>query len=246
MKLSEYQRTAFSRRLKDTGFKPVLMHYREGLDVQGPIQGRLRTQRLSATIKSKSFFSLMRLSPFRSFLISGFAALAAYGGLSLGLPAFAGKDYELKVDRFDNSKVAKYRSSLGSEDCKLTKAHYPLNDRLGSCSFLNILTSEGIIDTSVSFYTVSDDWELLSFRSLEKVNTIITYKDNTIVRMKLSVDDIDGTVKRGYVIESVNILLNELRKDLVNIEQIEIQVGHNEYLWKPDPVLTIKALNFEE
>ena len=40
--------------------------------------------------------------------------------------------------------------------------------------------------------------------------------------------------------------LRPIKDELENINQIEVQVGPNEYLWKPDPVLTQKALNFEE
>jgi len=48
------------------------------------------------------------------------------------------------------------------------------------------------------------------------------------------------------IYESVIIYLGDIKDELSNISQIEVRVGPNEYLWKPDLVLTRKALDFEE
>ncbi|MYF36887.1 MAG: hypothetical protein F4226_08955 [Synechococcus sp. SB0678_bin_12] len=70
-----------------------------------------------------------------------------------------------------------------------------------------------------------------------------------IERRKLPII-VDGKVKSDetgvYVNEHVTLFLDRIKDDLKNIIQIEVQVGPDEYLWKPDPVLTKKILNFEE
>lgn len=95
--------------------------------------------------------------------------------------------------------------------------------------------------------SVNKGWQVLNYRSKDKVNAIITYMDGSVVRRMLPIT-VDGDVLPGteVVVEIVKLSLRPIQDELENISQIEVQVGPHEYLWKPDPVLTKKALNFEE
>lgn len=89
---------------------------------------------------------------------------------------------------------------------------------------------------------------MLDYRSKDEANTIIIYLDGSVERRKLSIKvsgNLRGSGLAG-VYEKVTMHLRPIKDELENINQIEVQVGPNEYLWKPDPVLTQKALNFEE
>jgi len=94
--------------------------------------------------------------------------------------------------------------------------------------------------------TTSASWRLLDHKDIDLANTIITYLDSSVVRRKLPISVAGYVSDDGYVVESVALHLSSLTDELDKISQIEVQAGPDEYLWKPDPVLTEKALNFEE
>ncbi|MCY4055513.1 MAG: hypothetical protein OXF67_06520 [Cyanobacteria bacterium MAG CAR4_bin_6] len=120
----------------------------------------------------------------------------------------------------------------------------------GSVAYIreNIYVGDGRSPGSgVVTESVNKDWQVLNYRSKDETNTIITYMDGSVVRRTLPIT-VDGGVLPGteVVVESVKLSLRPMQDELENISQIEVQVGPHEYLWKPDPVLTKKALNFEE
>ncbi|MCY4173446.1 MAG: hypothetical protein OXF25_05180 [Cyanobacteria bacterium MAG CAR3_bin_5] len=177
--------------------------------------------------------------------IGSFTALTSLvllGGFS---PALAGKDYTLKIDRFDDTKTAFY-DSITKTECRINGPGINFWDgpTIFGCYFIH--STESLAYPLVSMGTSSKGWKLLDYRSRDEANTIITYLDGSVVRRKLSIK-VEGNVSDGgYVSEWVALYLRPIKDELENISQIEVQVGLYEYLWKSDPVLTQKALNFEE
>lgn len=171
---------------------------------------------------------------FRRFIATALT-LPLLGGLS---PAWAGEDYKLKIDRFDGTKTATFDSS--SEECKIIAGQ---QSRIAFCYFIHSTESSAYPIASIS--THSKNWQLLNYRSKDEVNVIITYLDSSVAR-KIVPISMTSDVGRGYVLETVKLHLRPMKDELENISQMEVQVGHHEYLWKPDPVLIKKVLNFEE
>jgi len=172
---------------------------------------------------------------FGSFLATALT-LPMLGGLP---PALAGEHYRLEIDGFNDTKMwAGYISY--EKEC------YTEGSKLDICQFVH--STESLASPTISMVITSwdKDWQLLDHIK-DETNTIITYMDGSVIRKTLPIT-VDGGVPPGteVVVESVKLSLRPMQDELENISQIEVQVGPHEYLWKPDPVLTKKALNFEE
>lgn len=212
------------------------------------------------------YFSLSSMAFLKSFIgsFTALTSLVLLGGFS---PALAGKDYELKIDRFEGSKIAAYQSNvecspslLGPrcdkvQECFLTKRKQTIEwpgIQLIGCYFYHVGVDQKIDEleniTALSLLlstTSNDSWQILSNKR-DEAPAIITYLNESIIRARFPLD-IDGDVwSGGIVYEAARIDLTSIKHEILNIKQIEIKVSPHEYLWKPDPVLIQKALNFEE
>jgi len=151
--------------------------------------------------------------------------------------ALAGYNYNFEIDRFNDIKTALFSSY--KEECYTTKG-----SDIFACVFVHS-TENSSLYPAVDMITSPESWRLLDHRYDHEANTIITYLDGSIARRPLPVD-VEGDMEDLKIYESVIIYLGDIKDELSNISQIEVRVGPNEYLWKPDLVLTRKALDFEE
>jgi hypothetical protein len=165
--------------------------------------------------------------------------------LFVSLPVFAGSEYELKYDKFENKKVANYQLDQGTE-CRLNKTS---KSTLYSCDFLAVSTER--LTPSIIMVSTSSGWDILTYRSVspyseKKAPAIITYKNGTKKNMRLPAT-LSGDIIRGRTVaETVFVTLGGLRQELLSIDNIELKYGTNEYYIKLDNALTKKALNYRE
>jgi len=155
----------------------------------------------------------------------------------------AGENYKLEYDRFENSKSASYDLRINDE-CKLTKK---IGNMLHRCTMLASSNFSG--SPSIILYTVSDGYELKEFTEGEPYSNnmaraIITYKSGIKINTYLQALYWGRELPKPWVLESVIIRLGG--REPSNIDKIELKYGTNEYYIKLDPVLTKKALNYEE
>lgn len=165
--------------------------------------------------------------------------------LFVSLPVFAGSEYKLKYDKFENKKVADYRLDKGTE-CRLNQTS---KSTLFSCIFLAVSTEPS--SPSVMMVSTSSGWDIMTYRSTSPYNekkapAIITYKNGMKKNIQLPTI-FDGDVIRGSTVaETIIVQLGGLRQEISNIDNIELKYGTNEYYIKLDDALTKKALNYQE
>lgn len=157
----------------------------------------------------------------------------------------AGFDYKLKFDRFSDTKTSSYDLSVGDE-CRLTATNA---GKLNYCVFQN--SSNNADDPTLMLITTSEEWDIMQYRSSSpysqgRIPSIITYKDgkkqNTTLEVKYTGDAIRG----NGVMEVVLVQLGLIKKNILEISQIEVKYGANEYSIMLDPILTKRALEFQE
>jgi hypothetical protein len=165
--------------------------------------------------------------------------------LFASLPVFAGSNYKLKYDKFENKKIADYRLDKGTE-CRLTQSS---KSTLYACVFLAVSTEPAT--PSVMLVSSSSGWDIMTYRSVspykeKKAPAIITYKNGTKKNIQLPAI-FDGSVISGSTVsETVIVRLGGLKQELLGIDNIELKYGTNEYYIKLDDALTRKALNYQE
>jgi len=157
--------------------------------------------------------------------------------------AYAGYNYKLKSDRFENKKVVDYELRQNDE-CKLTATS---KSKLAGCSFLAVSTEK--TTPSIMLFTTSDGWDIMSYQNISpysdgKAPAIITYKSGQKINKKLFAIYSGNVVSGSTVMETLIIRIGG--EDVSQIDSVEIKYGSNEYYFKLDPVLTKKALNYEE
>lgn len=163
----------------------------------------------------------------------------------IAVPVFAGSNYELKYDKFQNKKVANYDLSVGNE-CRLTQT---LKSTLFACSFLAVSNNPSL--PSVMLATNANGWDIMTYKSVSPYSenqapVVITYKNGAKKNTKLPAI-YDGDVIRGRkVMETIFVRLGGIKQDLLTIDNIELKYGSNEYYIKFDDALTKKALNYQE
>lgn len=160
-------------------------------------------------------------------------------------PVFAGENYELKYDKFENKKIASYKLSLGTE-CKLNQTS---KSTLFSCPFLAVSTE--VLTPTLMLMTYSNGWDIMTYRSSppyseKEAPVIITYKNGVKKNARLPAIFSGDVVRGGMVAETIIVRLGGIKQDLLSIDNIELKYGTNEYYIKLDNVLTKKALNYQE
>lgn len=160
-------------------------------------------------------------------------------------PVSAGGNYKLKYDKFDNKKVASYELSLGKE-CKLNQTS---KSTLFSCPFISVSTE--VLSPTLMLITYSNGWDIMTYRSVspyseKQAPVIITYKNGTKKNTKLPAIFSGDVVGSGRVAETIIVRLGSIKQDLLEIDNIELKYGTNEYYIKLDDMLTQKALNYQE
>jgi hypothetical protein len=160
-------------------------------------------------------------------------------------PVLAGSNYKLKYDKFENNKSAEYDLSVGSE-CRLTQTS---KSTLSGCDFITVSTDPS--SPSVILHSMSDRWDIMYYRNISPYSenlapVIITYKNGNKMNTKLPALFKGTVVRGGTVLESIIVRLGRIKQDLVNIDNIELKYGSNEYYIKFDDQLTVKALNYQE
>jgi hypothetical protein len=164
---------------------------------------------------------------------------------SMSTKAWAGFDYKLKNDRFTNTKSSSYELSVGSE-CKLLATS---KGELKYCTFRN--SSDDASGPSIMFTTISNGWDIMPYRSTEpykdgKVPSIITYKTGKTLNTTLGVRFGGSPIYGSVVSENVIVELGSVKSSIPDISQIEVKYGTNEYSIVLDPILTKRALEFQE
>lgn len=157
--------------------------------------------------------------------------------------SFAGGNYKLKTDRFENKKTASY-DLRENDECKLTATS---KSKIAGCSLIAVSTETNT--PSLLLFTTSSGWDILPYRSVPpysdgKVPAIVTYTSGTKSNKQLPAIYSGNVVSGSTVLETVIIRFGG--DDLSKIDNVEIKFGSNEYYIKLDPVLTKKALNYEE
>ena len=159
--------------------------------------------------------------------------------------SWAGFDYKLKNDRFSGTKTSSYYLTVGNE-CKLTATSA---GKLNFCTFQN--SSNNTNDPNLMFTTTSKGWDIMQYRNAApyaegKVPTIISYKDGKVINTLLGVKYVGETLGGRNVMEVVLVELGLIKENLSNISLIEVKYGSNEYSVVLDPILTTRALEFQE
>jgi hypothetical protein len=160
-------------------------------------------------------------------------------------PSFAGSDYTLEQDRFDGKKTASYKLSINNE-CKLVKT---LKSKLAACHFLSVSNNASM--PSILLVTTSNGWDIMSYKNVSPYSdnqayAIVTYKNGAKENTRLNAV-FDGSVLiGGKVMETIILRVGSIKKDLPNIENIELKYGTNEYSVRLDQTLTRKALNYQQ
>ena len=159
--------------------------------------------------------------------------------------AWAGFDYKLKNDRFTNTKSSSYELSIGSE-CKLLATS---KGQLKYCTLLN--SSDDASGPTVMFTTISSGWDIMPYRSTDpykdgKIPSIITYKSGKTLNTTLIVRFSGSPIYGSVVSENVIVELGSVKSSIPDISQIEVKYGTNEYSIVLDPILTKRALEFQE
>ena len=164
---------------------------------------------------------------------------------SMSTKAWAGFDYKLKYDRFTGNKTSTYDLSVGNE-CRLTATSA---GKLDYCVFQN--SSNNADDPNLILITTSKEWDIMQYRSTSpyregKIPSIITYKDGKKLNTTLDVKYTGDPIRGNGVMEVVLVQLGLIKKTIPEISQIEVKYGTNEYLIVLDPILTKRALEFQE
>jgi len=178
--------------------------------------------------------------------------LIAFVSFFVSNSAYAGENYRLEVNRFDDTITAGYRSSVGRRgECKIIKG----DGNIEGCYFVNTTERFDGIElfpalTLKNRHTNQDRygdyyWDHLSDYGDKELYAIITYQDNSVERIKFP-GYIDGDLQKGDTLETVSLFMASIENEFEQIKQIEVQAVDNEYLWIPDPILTRKAVDFEE
>ena len=160
-------------------------------------------------------------------------------------PVFAGSNYRLKYDKFENKKVADYDVSVGTE-CRLTQTS---KSTLVACPFLAVSTEPST--PSVMLVSTANGWDIMTYRSAspyseQQAPVIITYKNGVKKNTKLPAIFSGNVIRGGTVMETIVVRLVGIKQDLLTIDNIELKYGSNEYYIKFDDALTKKALNYQE
>jgi len=160
-------------------------------------------------------------------------------------PVFAGSNYKLIYDKFENKKVAEYDLSVGTE-CKLTQTS---KSTLASCPFLAVSTDASY--PTVILMSTANGWDIMYYRSVspysdKEAPAIITYKNGVKKNTKLTAIYNGDVLKGGTVVETIVVRLGSIKQDLLDIDNIELKYGSNEYYIKLDDALTRKAINYQE
>lgn len=160
-------------------------------------------------------------------------------------PVFAGSNYKLKYDRFQDKKVADYDLSLGTE-CRLTKTS---KSTLVSCPFLAVSTEA--FTPTVMLMSTANGWDVMTYRSAspyseKQAPVIITYKNGIKKNAKLPAIFSGRVISGRTVMETIIVRLGGIRQELLSIDNIELKYGSNEYYIKLDDALTRKALAYQE
>jgi hypothetical protein len=164
---------------------------------------------------------------------------------SMSTKAWAGFDYKLKYDKFSNRKTASYDLSVDSE-CKLSAT---ATSSISHCMFIN--TSKKGIDPTLLLMTSSSGWDIMNYRRLSpykegRIPAIITYKNGKTIRKLLEVEYQGDTLGGSRVMETIMVELKPISQSILQISQIELKYGTNEYVVSFDPILTKKALNLQD
>ena len=161
------------------------------------------------------------------------------------LKSWAGSDYKLKNDRFSGTKTSSYHLSVGNE-CRLTATN---SSKLEFCVFQN--SSNNADDPALILITTSKEWDIMQYRYSSpyregEILSIITYKDGRKLNTKLGVKYKGDPIRGKGVMEVVLVELGLIKKTIPEISQIEVRYGTNEYSIFLDPILTERALEFQE
>jgi hypothetical protein len=163
----------------------------------------------------------------------------------IAAPVFAGSNYKLKYDKFQDKKVATYDLSLGIE-CRLDQTS---KSTLNACDFLTV--SNDAKTPTVMLTSTANGWDIMTYKSAspysnQQAPAIITYKNG--IKKKTNLPAIfNGDVISGrLVMETIIVRLGGIKQELLSIDNIELKYGSNEYYIKLDDALTRKALNYQE
>ena len=159
---------------------------------------------------------------------------------AINFNVYAGQKFKLNIDRFTDKKTASY-DIIPKKECKLTKS---LKSRIRTCFFMN--STESSMYPLISFGTLSDGWDLLSYSSRTTSNAILTFDDGTTKKIAIPAKYSGDSIYGSTVLEWVSLYFYDLKEDLEKITKLEFQYGSSEYEWIPDRDLVRKALNFEE
>jgi len=133
--------------------------------------------------------------------------LIAFVSFFVSNPAYAGGNYRLEVNRFDDTITAGYRSSVGRRgECKIIKG----DGNIENCYFFNSTKRFNGMElfpvlTLENRHTNQDRyWDHLSDYGDKELYTIITYQDNSVERIKFP-GYIDGDLQKGDTLETVSL-----------------------------------------
>jgi hypothetical protein len=164
---------------------------------------------------------------------------------SISTKAWAGFDYKLTKDRFTNTKSSSYELSIGSE-CKLLATS---KGELKYCTIIN--SSDSPSSPTLLLGTISNGWDIMPYRSTPpyndgKIPTIITYITGKTLNTNLGVKFSGTPIYGSTVSEALLVELGSVKNSIPDISKIEIKYGTNEYSITLDPILTKRALEFQE
>jgi hypothetical protein len=159
--------------------------------------------------------------------------------------SWAGFDYKLKNDRFTNTKSSSYELSIGSE-CKLLATS---KGDLKYCQLIN--SSDSPSGPTLMLGTISNGWDIMPYRSTTpysdgKIPVIITYITGKTLNTNLGVKFSGTPIYGSTVSETLFVELGSVKSSIPDISQIEVKYGTNEYSIVLDPILTKRALEFQE
>ena len=152
----------------------------------------------------------------------------------------AGTDLKIETNEFTGSSSGQYKLEIGPE-CALLKT---IKSSLISCNVLHIKGSQ--TSPTLLLSAKSEGWDVLTYKNMYKtigIPTIIKYNNGTELKTRIPGELDTRTIRGGTVMETLEISLGSIKKELQTINSMRFQFGSNEYFVSLDKELTKKILN---